>query len=183
MELRDAQAVLQKDRKLCVRDETRGHQGPMHIHQVSERFPLSTAFLEAAAQDGQPYNADYNGRDQTGFGYYQVAQKAGRRWSVVDGYLKPARARANLHITTHAHVLRIDLQGKRCTGVTYVHNGTQVSVKANAEVILCAGAIQSPQLLELSGIGQAEVLRAAGVPLKHELPGVGRTTSTTSRPA
>lgn len=145
----------------------------MHIHQVSERFTLSTAFLEAAAQDGHPHNADYNGRDQTGFGYYQVAQKDGRRWSVVDGYLKPARSRANLHIVLHAHVLRVDVQGKRCTGVTYVHNGEQVSIKANAEVILCAGAIQSPQLLELSGIGQPQVLLAAGVPLKHELRGVG----------
>ncbi|MDG9810114.1 GMC family oxidoreductase N-terminal domain-containing protein [Pseudomonas juntendi] len=154
-------------------DETRGHQGPMHIHQVSERFTLSTAFLEAAAQDGHPHNADYNGRDQTGFGYYQVAQKDGRRWSVVDGYLKPARSRANLHIVLHAHVLRVDVQGKRCKGVTYVHNGEQVSIKANAEVILCAGAIQSPQLLELSGIGQPQVLLAAGVPLKHELRGVG----------
>jgi len=154
-------------------DANRGHQGPMHIHQVSERFTLSSAFLEAAAQDGQPYNEDYNGQDQTGFGYYQVAQKAGRRWSVVDGYLKPARTRANLTIVTHAQVLRIDLQGKRCVGVTYQQGSREVTVKANVEVILCAGAIQSPQLLELSGIGRAEVLLAAGVSVRHELRGVG----------
>lgn len=154
-------------------DEHRGHDGPMHIHQVSERFPLSTAFLEAAAQDGHPYNEDYNGQDQTGFGYYQVAQRGGRRWSVVDGYLKPARNRPNLTIATQAHVLKLDLEGKRCIGVTYTQRGVEISVKAGVEVILCAGAIQSPQLMELSGIGNADVLRAAGVPLKHELRGVG----------
>lgn len=154
-------------------DENRGRQGPMHIHQVSERFPISDAFMAAAQQDGQPLNEDYNGAEQAGFGYYQVIQHQGRRWSVVDGYLKPARQRSNLTIETEAHVLRLDLEGSRCTGVTYRQRGVEVTVKANEEVILCAGAIQSPQLLELSGIGRADVLARAGVALKHRLDGVG----------
>lgn len=97
--------------------ENRGHDGPMHVHQVSERFPVSDAFMEAALQDGHSYNEDYNGDDQAGFGYYQVLQRQGRRWSVVDGYLKRARKRSNLHIETNAHVLRIELEGQHCLGL------------------------------------------------------------------
>ncbi|MCV4076473.1 GMC family oxidoreductase [Pseudomonas monteilii] len=154
-------------------DESRGHDGPMHIQQVKERYPISDAFLEATVQDGHLHNEDYNGDDQTGFGYYQVAQYKGRRWSVVDGYLKPARARANLHIETNAHVLRLELEGSRCTGITYRQGGREITVSARHDVILCAGAIQSPQILELSGIGRADVLGEAGIPLKHRLDGVG----------
>lgn len=154
-------------------DASRGRQGPMHIHQVSERYPISDAFLKAAEQDGQRYNQDYNGNDQTGFGYYQVAQHKGRRWSVVDGYLTPARKRPNLHIETGAHVLRLDLDGKRCIGITYRKDGREISVKASKDVILCAGAIQTPQILELSGIGRADVLGKYGIPVKHPLDGVG----------
>lgn len=154
-------------------DETRGHEGPMRIHQVTERFPLSNAFLEAAQQGEHHLNADYNGDDQTGFGYYQVAQHGGKRWSVVDGYLKPARSRANLQIETGAHVLRLNLDGKRCTGVTYTQRGREVTVSAAIEVILCAGSVQSPQILELSGIGRADVLDNAGIKVKHALEGVG----------
>jgi choline dehydrogenase-like flavoprotein len=154
-------------------DASRGHMGPMHIHQVSERYPVADAFLKAASEDGHAWNRDYNGDDQTGFGYYQVAQHKGRRWSVVDGYLKPARNRANLHIETDAHVLRLDLQGTRCTGITYRKDGREVSVSASRDVILCAGAIQSPQILELSGIGRVEVLSQFGIAVKHPLSGVG----------
>lgn len=154
-------------------DATRGHQGPMRIHQVTERFPLSSAFIDAAKEDGHPLNPDYNGKDQTGFGYYQVAQHGGKRWSVVDGYLKPARDRSNLSIETQAHVLKLNLDGKRCTGVTYRKYGREVTVSAKTDVILCAGAIQSPQILELSGIGRSDVLSNAGVHTLHELPGVG----------
>lgn len=154
-------------------DDSRGREGPMHIHQVDERYPIADAFLQAALQDGQQHNPDYNGEDQTGFGYYQVAQHKGRRWSVVDGYLKPARSRTNLHIRTHAHVLRLNLEGSRCTGLTYRHQGQEKTVAARVDVILCAGAIQSPQLLELSGIGRPDVLGACGITLRHRLDGVG----------
>jgi choline dehydrogenase-like flavoprotein len=152
---------------------SRGHDGPMHVHQVAERFPVADAFLQAAEQDGQPRNDDYNGDTQEGFGYYQVFQHQGRRWSVVDAYLAPARRRANLHIITHAQVLRLDLEGQRCTGVTYSGPQGEQQVRAAREVILCAGAIQSPQILEVSGIGREDVLRTAGVALRHRLDGVG----------
>lgn len=153
--------------------ENRGHDGPMHVHQVSERFPVSDAFMEAALQDGHSYNEDYNGDDQAGFGYYQVLQRQGRRWSVVDGYLKRARKRSNLHIETNAHVLRIELEGQHCRGLTYRKNGKEFTVKASREVILCSGAIQTPHLLELSGIGRADVLADVGIKVRHELNGVG----------
>lgn len=154
-------------------DDSRGREGPMHIHQVSERFAVSDAFMQAAHEDGHPYNDDYNGKDQTGFGYYQVIQHQGRRWSVVEGYLKAARQRPNLFIETNAHVLRLELEGKRCVGITYRQNGKEVTVKAGKEVILCAGTIQSPQILELSGIGRADVLSKVGIAVKHPLQGVG----------
>ena len=152
---------------------TRGHDGPMKLEQVRERFPISDAFVTAAQQDGLPFNEDYNAERQEGVGYYQVTQNRGRRWSVYDGYLRPALSRKNLTVVTHAHALRLELDGKRCTGVTYRKDGQELTVAAHVEVILTAGAIQSPQLLELSGIGQAELLKAHGIPVRHGLQGVG----------
>jgi choline dehydrogenase len=152
----------------------RGHDGPMHIDEVRLRHPLTEALLQAAQQDGHARNPDYNQGDQAGFGYYQVSQYQGRRWSVRDGYLTPARARSNLVIRTDAHVLRLVLDAqRRCTGVVYRQHGREVTVNARAEVILAAGAVQSPQILELSGIGRPDVLQAAGVPVRHALSGVG----------
>lgn len=173
---------------------TRGKSGPLHLMQVRERFPIADAFLQAAQQDGQRLNADYNGPEQEGFGYYQVNQHNARRWSAYDAYLQPARRRPNLTVRTHAHVLRLELQGTRCTGVTYCQHdaraqrhedwesdqksdqeeaGQEVTVHAGIEVILAAGAVQSPQLLELSGIGQPQLLQSLGIPVLHALPGVG----------
>lgn len=152
---------------------TRGHDGPMKLAQVAERFPISDAFIEAAKQDGLPFNDDYNAGRQEGVGYYQVTQNRGRRWSAYDGYLRPALTRRNLTVVTHAHVLRLELEGRRCTGVTYRRDGREITVAARIEVILAAGAIQSPQLLELSGIGQPALLQAHGIPVRHELKGVG----------
>lgn len=152
---------------------TRGKAGPFHLEQVNERFPISDAFLKAAAQDGQPYNEDYNSPTQEGFGYYQVNQLNGRRWSAYDAYLKPARSRSNLVVETHAHVLRLELSGKRCTGVTYRQHGREVTVGAATEVVLAAGAIQTPQILELSGIGCPELLQSLGIPVRHVSRGVG----------
>lgn len=153
--------------------EGRGKSGPFALEQVRERFPIADAFLKAAKEDGQALNEDYNGSDQEGFGYYQVNQQGGQRWSAYDAYLKPARSRPNLRIETGAHVLRIDLEGQRCTGVTYKKDGREVSIKAGREVILAAGAVQSPQVLELSGIGRPELLQSLGIPVRHALPGVG----------
>lgn len=152
----------------------RGTSGPMHVCEVAERFPIAQAYIEAGGQAGLPHNPDYNAGEQEGVGYYQVLQKNGRRWSVADGYLNPARKRPNLTIQGGAHVLRVNLDGKRCTGVTYRRaDGSQATVGARAEVILAGGAIQTPQLLELSGIGRPDVLQAAGIDVAHALPGVG----------
>ena len=152
---------------------TRGHDGPMKLAQVRERFPISDAFVKAALEDGQPFNEDYNAERQDGVGYYQVTQSGGRRWSVYDGYLKPALQRKNLRVETHAQVLRLELRDKRCVGVTYRQHGQEITVNAEVEVILAAGAIQSPQVLELSGIGQPSLLQSLGIPVRHALQGVG----------
>jgi choline dehydrogenase len=145
----------------------------MKLDQVRERFAISDAFLKAANEDGQPYNEDYNAERQDGVGYYQVTQSRGKRWSAYDGYLQPALQRKNLKIEIHAHVLRLELREKRCVGVTYRQDGREITVMANTEVILAAGAIQSPQLLELSGIGRPSLLQTFGIPVRHALEGVG----------
>lgn len=152
---------------------SRGKSGPMHLLRVRERYPISDAFLCAATEDGQTLNADYNGASQEGFGYYQVTQKAGRRWSVVDGYLTPARKRSNLVVRTQCHVLRLNMKDRRCVGVTYRQDDTERTVHARAEVIMAAGSIQTPQILELSGIGSPQLLQSIGIPVVHALPGVG----------
>lgn len=151
----------------------RGTSGPMHIEQVAERYPLAEAMLAAAREDGQPINPDYNGHDQEGFGYYQVTQRRGRRWSVVDGYLKPALGRPNLTVISQAHVLRALFEGKRCVGVVYRHGGKQHTVRAARETLLCMGAIQTPQVLELSGVGCPKRLETMGIDVVHAQPRVG----------
>ncbi|MDO9313656.1 MAG: GMC family oxidoreductase N-terminal domain-containing protein [Burkholderiaceae bacterium] len=151
----------------------RGHDGPMRVTTVRERFPVASAFLDAAQQAGLPLNPDYNGERQEGFGYYQATQRDGRRWSAYDAYLAPALQRPNLRIEQNAQVLRLLLEQGRCTGVVYRQNGREVTERPRAEVLLAAGAIQSPQLLELSGIGQPERLQGLGIAPRHALPGVG----------
>ena len=151
----------------------RGRHGPMHVTPVAERHPLADAWLQAAQQDGHALNPDYNGAQQDGFGYYQVSQKGGQRWSVVDGYLNPARQRKNLTVQTGAHVVRVNVQGGRCTGVTVRLQGATVTVQARREVILAAGAVQTPQILELSGIGQPALLQRLGIAVVHAAPRVG----------
>lgn len=151
----------------------RGKKGPMNIDQVAERYPIASALIEAAKQDGQPIVEDYNGGDQEGFGYYQVAQKEGRRWSVYEGYLKPALGRRNLTVRTNAHVLKVNVHQGKCTGVTYRKDGRDVSVQANREVVMAAGAIQTPQILELSGIGNPKLLQEYGIAVVHPAARVG----------
>lgn len=169
----DVEPYLRKLECYAPGGSTRGKDGPVNLEQVGERFPIADAFLKAAVEDGQPLNDDYNGGDQTGFGYYQVNQRHGRRWSAYDAFLAPARKRANLVVATHAQVSSLDLDGTRCVGVTYRQGERDVKVTARVEVILAAGAVQSPQLLELSGIGQPSLLQAIGVPVRHALRGVG----------
>lgn len=153
--------------------ESRGTEGPLPICRVGDRPEIAEAFIAAAEAAGHPRNDDYNGADQTGFGYYQVNQSGGRRVSAADAYLKPALGRANLTVLTDASVARILLQGRRATGVEALIGGTRKRFTARAEVILAAGAVHSPQILELSGIGAPEVLAEAGIAVQHALPGVG----------
>lgn len=153
--------------------KSRGRSGPVSIVRVDETNLISDSFLAAATEAGYRINPDYNGPDQEGFGYYQVLQKEGRRWHMVDAYITPARNRPNLEIVTRAEVMRLNLQGNRVSGVSYRRGGKEISVRATLEVILAAGAVQSPQLLEISGIGDPERLIRIGVPVRHALPGVG----------
>ncbi|WP_420995718.1 GMC family oxidoreductase [Cupriavidus sp. 30B13] len=153
--------------------EGRGRTGPMSVVPVRERYPITQAFIEAGRNWGLPYNEDYNGGTQEGVGYYQATQRAGRRWSAYDAYLKPARRRKNLDILTGTHVLGLDIEGRECRGVRFQAGGQARKVRARRSVVLSAGALQSPQLLELSGIGRPEVLRGAGIEIRHVLNGVG----------
>ena len=165
--------LFRRIERYAAGDEHRGRDGPVDVEAVRERFTLAEAFLEAARQDGQPINADYNGPAQEGFGYYQANQRNARRWSAYDAYLKPARARPNLAVQTGAHATRLLFEGTRCTGVGYRRGGQDHEVRAGREVILAAGAVQTPQLLELSGVGAPQLLQRLGIEVRHALPGVG----------
>jgi choline dehydrogenase-like flavoprotein len=151
----------------------RGGEGPMAVERVKLRPEIAEAFIAAGEQAGFPRNSDYNGKTQEGFGYYQVTQKRGRRWSAADAYLRRAESRRNLAVRTGAHVTRLILDGRKVTGVEYEQNGHRHRVHARREVILAAGAVQTPQILELSGIGDPLHLAGVGIETHHALMGVG----------
>jgi len=155
-------------------DETyRGCSGPLKVTESLEHGPLYDTIVKAAGEVGIEYTADYNGAKQDGIGMSQTTIRNGRRMSTAYCYLDPARGRQNLTILTNALTECLLLVGKRCTGVRYSVGGQRREVKANREVIVSAGAINSPQLLELSGIGQAGRLKGLGIDVQHELKGVG----------
>jgi choline dehydrogenase len=154
-------------------DASRGRGGPLNVSHMRERAELLDAFIDAAVDEGFPRNKDYNNGNQEGFGYYQVTQKNGERWSTARGFLDPARRRPNLKIETEALVGKVILEGRRAVGVAYTHAGVAKEARASREVILAAGAVKSPHLLELSGIGQPELLTSLSIPVVHPLPGVG----------
>jgi choline dehydrogenase len=154
-------------------DETRGRGGPLNVAALRERNELCDAVIEAAVGEGFARNPDYNNGDQEGFGYFQATQKNGRRWSTARAFLDPARRRPNLRIETEALATRILLDGNRAVGVAYDQRGKAGEARCDREVILSAGAVKSPHVLELSGIGNPGVLQAAGLPVVHRLPGVG----------
>jgi len=154
-------------------DSTRGRGGPLHVDHMRERAEILDAFIDAAVDEGFPRNKDYNNGNQEGFGYFQVTQKNGERWSAARGYLDPARSRPNLKIETEALTTKVLLDGKRAIGVAYTRSGEAKQARARREVIVSAGAVQSPQILELSGIGQPELLASLGIQVQHALPGVG----------
>jgi choline dehydrogenase len=154
-------------------NETRGRGGPLNVANMVERAELLDAFIDAAVAEGYPRNHDYNNGHQEGFGYYQVTQKKGRRWSTARAFLDPARDRPNLRVETEAYTTHILLEGKRAAGVEYRQHGRTHQSRCGGEVILAAGAVKSPHVLELSGIGQPELLASLGIEVKHELRGVG----------
>jgi len=155
-------------------DEYRSQDGPLAVNNGNNMFnPLYRAFIQAGAQAGYMKTADYNGRQQEGFGPMHMTVKDGVRWSTANAYLKPARDRPNLKVITGALSQRILLDGKRASGVEFVRDGNKQSLDAGREVILSAGPIASPHLLQLSGIGPGAVLQQAGIEVAHDLPGVG----------
>ncbi len=151
----------------------RGRGGPLNVRDAYERAELLDRIIDAAEQRGYPKNPDYNSGNQEGFGYFQVTMKNGRRWSTKKAFLEPAMSRPNLTLEIEAHTTGLLLEGKRAVGVAWKQGGQQREARARREVILCAGAVQSPQILELSGIGRPEVLQAQGIGVRHALPGVG----------
>jgi len=153
-----------------------GAGGPLHVAEQRSPRPMSARLLAASEAAGIPRIADYNGPEQDGVSMFQVTQKNGRRVSAADAYLRPALTRPNLEVRKNVSVLAVELEGERAVGVR-VGRGRRGGVevlRAEREVLLSAGAIGSPQLLQLSGIGAGEDLRVAGVEVRHELPGVGR---------
>ncbi len=157
-------------------DTFRGRDGPLAVTDIDWSHPLTEAFIEGAQTLGIPRNPDYNGASQEGITYSQRTILNGRRVSTARAYLHPARKRPNLHVITKAHSTSLVMDGKRVTGVRYAkggRGGAEVEVRANKEVILSGGVINSPQLLQLSGIGSAEVLQPLGIEMRHALSGVG----------
>jgi choline dehydrogenase-like flavoprotein len=155
-------------------DAHRGGEGPIFISDLRSPHPLANLFVEAGVNAGYPANPDFNGALHEGVGLIQATQKNGRRFSAARGYLNPIRSRPNLTVATKALVTRLILGGGRAVGVAYRSEGRDHEVGASHEVLLCAGAIGSPHLLLLSGIGPGEHLKAHGIEVAHDLPGVGR---------
>jgi choline dehydrogenase len=154
-----------------------GAGGPLAVSDLRHRSALTKAFVAAARDCGLAGNEDFNGRQQDGSGFYQVTQRDGRRWSAADAYLHPARSRPNLEVLTDARVTQVLVEAGRAAGVRYLRRGAEELVRAEAEVILAAGAIGSPQLLMLSGIGPADHLHDFGIIVHADSPGVGANLS------
>jgi choline dehydrogenase len=154
-------------------DALRGREGPLRVTNPEPRDPLFATIIKAAGQVGIRHNPDYNGASQEGIAMSQATIAGGRRMSTARCYLDPIRNRRNLHVETEALTEGLMLDGKRCIGVRYSVAGDPREARATREVVVSAGAFNSPQLLELSGIGQPERLRNLGIEVRHELPGVG----------
>lgn len=163
-----------KDPKARGADDYRGGDGPLATCNGNEmKNPLYRAWIEAGEQAGYGATGDYNGYRQEGFGRMHMTVKDGVRWSTANAYLKPAMGRPNLTIITNALTEKVLLEGRKAVGVRYSVKGVSTEVRARREVVLSAGSVGSPQILQLSGIGPAAVLNQAGVDVVHDLPGVG----------
>ena len=155
-------------------DDWHGTDGPLTISDATYSHPICDAFIEGAVDLGFPRNPDFNGKEQEGVGYQQTTTRNGRRCSTAVGYLNPAKQRPNLRVMTRALTERVLFDGKRAVGVAFRENGVAKTVRAVKEVILCGGAIGSPHVLMLSGVGPAAHLADKGVSIVHDLPGVGQ---------
>jgi choline dehydrogenase len=154
-----------------------GASGPLSVQDLRYKSSLTGAWLAAAKAAGMAENDDFNGPSQEGVGYYQVTQRGGRRWSAADAYLHPAADRSNLTIMTDVLATGIEIEGGRAVGVRYLRRGVEEYAPAEAEVIVAGGAIGSPQLLMLSGVGPADHLRELDIPVMADNPGVGANLS------
>ena len=155
-------------------DQYHGVGGPQKVSDLRLRRPIAEQFIKAAIEQGIPFNDDYNGETQEGVGYFQQTAYNGFRWSTAKSFLRPAKNRSNLKVLTRAQVSKLLFEGKRVTGIEYRRGGQLHTALATAEVVLSAGAINSPQILQCSGIGERDTLAAAGVETRHHLPGVGK---------
>lgn len=157
-----------------IRNQYHGQHGPLNVGELRSDNPYQKTFVEAAQQVGYPLNDDFNGAEQEGLGVYQVTQKNGERWSAARGYLLPYLGkRPNLHVITQAMVARVVIENGRAVGVEYKHKGQTTIINAKKEVLLSAGAFQSPQVLMLSGIGPRQELEKHGISVVKDLVGVG----------
>jgi choline dehydrogenase-like flavoprotein len=157
-----------------IRNEYHGNDGPLHVSYLRSPSPFFQLCIDAAVQSGLKHTIDFNGAEQEGIGYTQVMQKNGERCSAAKAFITPNLSRRNLRVETNAFTTRILFEGKRAIGVEYRQVGKTLTIRARREVIVSAGAFQSPHLLMLSGIGAGEELRRHGIPVLHHLPGVGR---------
>ena len=151
-----------------------GVEGPLHVMDLTSPNRLGPAFVEAGKQAGHVHNTDFNGPSQEGVGLYQVTHRNGERCSAAKAYLTPILKRPNLRVFTGAHTTRILMEKQRAVGVEFEHEGQTKQLRASREVLLCAGALQSPQILMLSGIGPRKHLLEKGIACVHDLPGVGQ---------
>lgn len=156
------------------KDDYHGIEGPLGVSMPRGALPICSAFVRAAQEWGIPYNHDFNGRIQAGSGFYQLTQRDAKRSSTARAFLKPAESRANLTVLTGIEVSKISVENGRASGVTVAQSGQQTTYRATREIIVSSGAIGSPRLLMLSGIGPADHLRSVGIDVVHDLPGVGQ---------
>ena len=165
---------LRSEGNAILSGEWHGTDGPLGVSNIPDPNPMTRAFVQSCQERGIPYNPDFNGARQEGAGMYQTTTRGNRRCSAAVGYLRPALGRKNLTVVTGALVLRIVLEGRRAVAVEYSAGGGVQTARAEAEVIVTSGAIGSPKLMMLSGIGPAAHLRAHGIDVLHDLPGVGQ---------
>lgn len=165
---------IKSENNHSIKNEFHGNSGPLNVSDLKYKNPLSDIFLSASQQKGHALTTDFNGEHQRGFGYYQVTQNNGKRNSSAQAYLTPVKARENLTVWTKTYCQKILLKDNKATGVEVIRKGKTIQVHASQEVLLSGGALNSPHLLMLSGIGEAQHLEQHGVKANHNLKGVGQ---------